>query len=127
MKAIQFLILLILITSCSASRNSMTEAKAKERMSSLDIESQQQINSLINMIDEQDRVTDPGAKRSIPYEFRIPLDSKKKNEVHRIDPTVQFTQRTDSYQCIGDSATKANVYRIVSLPYTYRIKFCPFE
>ena len=127
MKASPFLFLLILIAGCSSSNNSMMEARAKERMNSLDLESQQQITSLITMIDEQERVTDPGAKRSIPYEFRIPLDSRKKSEVHRIDPSVRFTPRTDSYQCIGDSATKENVYRIVALSYTYRIKFCPFE
>ncbi|HEU5291005.1 MAG TPA: hypothetical protein VFU05_10205 [Cyclobacteriaceae bacterium] len=126
MKATHYLFLLILAGSCAVNP-SLLETKARERMQSLDQESQRNINHLISMIEEQDSLTDPGAKHSIPYEFRIPLDSNKKREIQRIDPSIQFTNRTDTYQCIGDSATKEKVFRIVSLPYTYKIKFCPYE
>lgn len=96
-------------------------------MNSLDQESQNNINMLIGMIEEQSLTKDPGARRFIPYEFRIPLDSAKRKEVHRIDPFIQFTKRTDSYQCIGEDATKEKVFKIVALPYSYKIKFCPYE
>ena len=127
MKITRYLILLIIVASCSSTNQSLTEAKAKERMNSLDQESQNNINMLIDMIEEQSRATDPGAKRYIPYQFNIPLDSAKKNEAHSIDPSITFTKRNDSYQCIGDNATKEMVFQIVALPYTYKIKFCPYE
>src|SRR5688572_16719104 len=101
MKAMRYVIFLILATSCSSTNKSI-EIKARERMTSLDQESQNNINMLIEMIEEQSAIKDPGAKRSIPYEFRIPLDSAKKKEVQRIDPAIQFTNRTDTYQCIGE-------------------------
>jgi hypothetical protein len=96
-------------------------------MSSLDQESQNNINSLIEMIEEQSQVKDPSAKRSIPYEFRIPVDPIKKKEVQSIDSSIQFTNRTDTYQCIGENATKEKVLKIVALPYAYKIKYCPYE
>lgn len=105
----------------------MTEAKARERMSSFDQESQNHINMLLEMIEEQSRLKDPGAKRFIPYEFRIPLDSVKKKEVHAIDSLIRFIPRQDSYQCIGDQATKEKVFQILALSYTNKIKYCPFE
>jgi hypothetical protein len=88
----------------------LIETKARERMSSLDQDSQNNINSLIEMIEEQARITDPGQKRYIPY-----------------DPSINFTPRTDTYQCIGDNATKERVFQIVALPFTKKIKFCPYE
>ena len=127
MKLLQYLILLILAVGCSTANQTLTEAKARELMNSLDQESQNNINMLIAMIEEQAQVKDPGAKRSIPYEFRIAVDLKKKKEVHRIDPSIQFTMRTASYQCIGENATKEKVYQIVALPYTYKIRYCPYE
>jgi hypothetical protein len=127
MKTMPYLILLILTVTCATSTKSSSEAKARERMKSLDQGSQENINQLIEMITEQERVTDPGAKHYIPYEFMIPLDSAKRMEVQHIDSSVRFTKRTDSYQCIGDHATKEKVYQIVALPYAYKIRFCPFE
>src|SRR5688572_16806280 len=108
MKTLQFLILLTIMVSCSATNKSLTETKARERMSSLDQESQNKINSLIDMIEEQSHA---GEKRFIPYEFNIPLDPIKKKEVQRIDSSIQFTNRTDTYQCIGENATKEKVYK----------------
>jgi len=96
-------------------------------MNSLDQESQNNINSLISMIEEQSFVKDPGEKRFIPYQFNIPLDPIKKKEVQRIDPSIQFTNRNGSYQCIGETATKEKILRIVALPYAYKIRFCPYE
>jgi hypothetical protein len=127
MKATLFLIFLIIFTGCASLNKSLTEAKARERMRSLDQESQNNINSLIGMIEEQSRVKDPGGKRFIPYEFSIPLESAKRKEVHRIDRLINFTPRKDSYQCIGDNATKEKIFKIVALPYAYKIRFCPFE
>jgi hypothetical protein len=127
MKTMQYLILLTIAASCATASKSLTEAKARERMNSLDQDAQNNINTLIEMLEELSLVTDPGRKRYIPYEFRIPLDSAKRNEVHRIDPSIHFTSRTDSYQCIGDNATKEKVFQIVALPYTSRIRFCPYE
>ena len=123
----QYLILLTIAASCATTNKSLTEAKARERMNSLDQESQNNINGLIEMIEDQSLVTDPGEKRFIPYEFRIPLDPAKKKEVHRIDGSIQFTPRNDSYQCIGDNATKEKVFRIVAMSYTSGIRYCPFE
>src|SRR5688572_30614375 len=99
MKARQYLFLLILAGSCAVNQ-SLSETKARERMQSLDEESQRNINHLISMIEEQDALKDPGAKRWIPYEFRIPLDPNKKKEIQRIDPSIRFTDRTEAYQCI---------------------------
>jgi hypothetical protein len=127
MKIIQYLILLIITASCSTANQSLTEANARHRMNSLDQESQNNINTLIDMIEEQTRLKGSSAYHFIPYEFRIPLDSTKKSEVQRIDHSIQFTNRTDSYQCIGDNATKEKVFQIVALPYTYKIRFCPYE
>jgi len=127
MKALHFIILLTILASCASANKSLTEAKARERMKSFDQESQNNINTLIGMIEEQLQTTDPGRKRFILYEFNIPLDSAKKNEVKHIDPSINFTNRTDSYQCIGDNATKEKIFQIVALPYTYKIRFCPYE
>ena len=127
MKIMRYFILFILVASCATTNKSLSEAKAKERMSSLDQESQNNINSLIGMIEEQSLVKDSSEKRFIPYQFNIPLDPIKKKEVQRIDPSIQFTNRTDTYQCIGDNATKEKVYQIVALPYAYKIRFCPYE
>lgn len=127
MKILQYLILLTIVASCSATNQSRTETKARERMHSLDQESQNNINSLIEMIEEQSLIKSSREKRFIPYQFNIPLDSIKKKEVQRIDPSIQFTNRTDTYQCIGENATKEKVYRIVALPYAYKIRFCPYE
>jgi hypothetical protein len=121
-----FLILLILVSSCSSSNKSKTEAQARARMESLDIESQNNINALIEMIEDQ-RAASRSEKRFVPYEFRIPIASFTKDEVLRIDPSVRFTDRGDTYQCIGENATKEKVFRLVALSYTYKIKFCPFE
>lgn len=120
------LILLILVSSCSPSNKTKTEARARVRMETLDIESQNQINALIGMIEDQ-RVAARGEKHFVPYEFRIPIASFTKEEVLRIDPSIRFTDRGDTYQCIGENATKEKIFKLVALPYTYRIKFCPFE
>jgi hypothetical protein len=127
MKLIQYFILLILAASCATMNQTLTESKARERMNSLDQESQTNINMLIGMIEEQMSVKDSSAYHFIPYEFRIPLDSNKKKEVQHIDSSIQFTNRADSYQCIGDNATKEIVFQIVALAYTYKVKFCPYE
>ena len=124
MKILQYLIILTIVTGCSSANQSLTESKARERMNLLDQESQNNINSLIEMIEEQSLSKE---KRFIPYEFNIPLDSIKKKEVQRIDPSIQFTNRSDTYQCIGENATKEKVYQIVALPYAYKIRFCPYE
>lgn len=121
-----FLLLLMLAASCITT-TSLPETKARERLKSMDPEAQRFIHTLLEMIEEQERVTDSGAKRYIPYEFRIPLDSLKRNEVQRIDSSIQFTPRTDSYQCIGDNATKEKVFQVVALSYTSKIRFCPYE
>jgi hypothetical protein len=116
-----------MIAGCAAPNKSRIASKAIQRINSLDPDSQSDINTLMSMIEEQARVTDPGEKRFIPYEFRIPLDTKKMKQVHRIDSQITFTKRTDAYQCIGENATKEKILHIVSLPYTYKIKFCPYE
>jgi hypothetical protein len=127
MKVVRYIFLLIIAANCTATNQSLTEAKARERMNSFDQESQNNINMLISMIEEQSRHKGSSAYHFIPYEFKIPLDSNKKKEVKRIDPSIQFTNRADSYQCIGDNATKEKVFQIVALPYTYRVRFCPYE
>ena len=127
MKTIQYLILLAALASCASQNKSSLEAKARQRMSSLDQDTQNNINALLEMIEEQERVTPPGEKRYIPYEFKIPLDAKKKKQIRRIDPSVLFTARTDTYQCIGENATKEKVLQIIALPYTFKIRFCPYE
>jgi hypothetical protein len=127
MKTIQSLILLAVLATCSTPNKSSIESKARHRMNSLDKETQNNINALIEMIEKNSLVTDPGEKRNIPYEFIIPLDARKKNQVLRIDPSVSFTARTNTYQCIGETATKEKVLQIVALPYTYKIRFCPYE
>jgi hypothetical protein len=127
MKTIRYFILYAILAGCATPNQALTEAKAKQRIKSLDQETQDNIDSLIEMIDQQALVSDPGAKHYIPYEFRIPLDSRRMKQVHRIDPTVAFTARSDSYQCIGDNATKEKIIQIVALPFTYKIRFCPYE
>jgi hypothetical protein len=116
-----------MIAGCAAPNKSLIASKAIQRINSLDADSRNDINTLIAMIEEQARVTDPGEKRFIPYEFRIPLDAKKMKQIHRVDSQISFTERTDAYQCIGENATKEKILHIVSLPYTYKIKFCPYE
>ena len=126
-KTIGYLILLAVLVSCAASNKSLTETKAHQRMNSLDQDTRNNINALLEMIEEQELVTVPGEKRYIPYEFRISLDARKKKQILRIDPSVLFTARTDTYQCIGENATKEKVLQIVALPYTFKIRFCPYE
>ena len=126
MKALIYFILLAALSSCITSNLSI-ETKALNRIKSLDPEAQSSINALIEMIEVQSLVTDPGAKHYVPYEFRIPVSERKKRQVHRIDPSVSFIKRSDSYQCIGDNATKENVFKIIALPFTSKIKFCPYE
>ena len=127
MKAIRCLILLAILASCASQNRSSIEAKARQRMNSLDQDTQNNINALIEMIEEQALVTAPDRKRYIPYEFTIPLDSCKKEQVLRIDPSVSFFARADTYQCIGENGTKEKVFQIVALPFTYKIRFCPYE
>jgi len=79
------------------------------------------------MMEEQEQVVNPAEKRYIPYEFKIPLDARKKRQIHRIDPSVNFTNRTDSYQCIGENATRQKILKVVAQPFTYKIQFCPYE
>jgi hypothetical protein len=126
-KTLRFLILLSILASCVAPNKSLTEARARERINSLDEEAQTQIQVLLAMIEERAQVTNAGEKRYIPYEFRMPLDHRAMKQVHRIDPTISFTRRSDAYQCIGENATKEKVFRIISLPYVYKLRFCPFE
>jgi len=127
MQRIRYLILLAVLASCATLSKSQIETKARQRMNSLDQDTQNNINALIEMIEEQALVTAPDEKRYIPYEFRISLDSRKKKQVLRFDPSLSFTARTDTYQCIGENATKEKVLQIVALPYTYKIRFCPYE
>ena len=127
MKVMRYLILFIVLASCATQKASLAESKARDRMNSLDQDTQNNINALLEMIEEQALVITPDEKRYIPYEFRIPLDSTKKKQVIRIDPSVTFTARADMYQCIGENATKEKVFQIIALPYTYKIKFCPYE
>jgi hypothetical protein len=126
MKRILFFILVIIISCATPVKTSM-ESKAHERLSSLDADSQNQIKTLLNMIEEQARFINSSEIHYIPYEFRIPFDSGKKKEIQRIDPTVSFTKRDNSYLCIGENATGELVFKILALPYTYKIRFCPFE
>jgi len=126
-KTIRYLILLAVLTSCGSQNKSLIEVKARQRMNSLDQDTQNNINALIDMIEEQALVTTPGGKRYIPYEFTIPLDPRKKEQVLGIDPSVSFTARVDTYQCIGENGTKEKVFQIVALPFTYKIRFCPYE
>lgn len=127
MNTIRYLILLAVLTSCATQNKSLIEAKARQRINSLDQAAQDNIKMLIEMIEEQSLVTDPGGKRHIPYEFRISLDPRERKKVFRIDPSLSFTARTDTYQCIGENATKEKVLQLVALPFTHRIKFCPYE
>src|SRR6478609_1764350 len=106
MKTIRYLILLAVLASCATPNKSLTEAKARQRMNLLDQDTQNNINALLKMIEEQALVSASGEQRYIPYEFRISLDSRKKKQVLRIDPSLSFTARTDTYQCIGENATK---------------------
>ena len=119
--------LLAVLVNCATSNKSLTETKAHQRMNSLDQDTRNNINALLEMIEEQELVTVPGEKRYIPYEFRISLDARKKKQILRIDPSVSFTARTDTYQRIGENATKEKVLQIVALPYTFKIRFCPYE
>jgi len=127
MKTMRYIALLIVLASCATPNKSVKEAKARQRMSSLDQESQDNINRLIDMIEEQALISDTGEQRYIPYEFRIPSDPRMRKQVHRIDSSVHFTNRNDSYQCIGENATREKVLQIVALPFTYKIRFCPYE
>lgn len=127
MKAIHYLALFIMMAGCVASGKMLLESKARQRIITLDAESQNSITVLLEMITEQERLTDPSGKHYVPYEFRIPADAKKKRQVHRIDPSISFINRGDTYQCIGDNATKEKVYQVIALPYTRHVKFCPYE
>lgn len=103
------------------------EDKAQDRLKTLDVDSQEKVNALLLMIEEQARFINSSEVHYIPYEFRIPLSSTKKKQIQRIDPSVSFIKRKDFYQCIGENATKELIYQILALPYTSKIKFCPFE
>ena len=127
MKVILYVLLLLAMAGCLAPAKLPTEANALKRIKSLDESSRNEINSLLAMIEEQMAMTDPRAKRYIPYEFRIAIDAKMKRRVHRMDPSLSFTRRKEYYLCIGENATKERVYQAVNLLYTYRIRFCPYE
>jgi hypothetical protein len=126
-KTIRYVFLLTVLASCASQSKSSVEAKARQRMNSLDQDTQNNITALIEMIEEQELVTTPGEKRYIPYEFTIALDASKREQVLNIDPSISFTARKDFYLCIGENATKEKVFQIVALPYTYKIRFCPYE
>ncbi len=127
MKVIHYLALFIMIAGCVAPDKMLLESKARQRIITLDAETQNNITVLLEMIIEQEQLTDPGGKHYVPYEFRIPAEAKKKRQVQRIDPSIRFTNRGDTYQCIGENATKEKVYQVIALPYTRHVKFCPYE
>lgn len=88
----------------------------------------------LDEIDENGLIGPPDGKRAVAYEFCIPVNRKKRREVHKIDRSVQFqlgpTGRSGcsgQYLCIGNGGTKKVILRLARLEYIRQINPCYWE
>jgi hypothetical protein len=83
----------------------------------------EKINFSINEIDKDGLIGPPDGKRLVAYKFVMPIDLKKRRQVHRIDRSVKFFHKPsdEQYDCIGEGATREVLLKLASLPYIKRI------
>lgn len=87
------------------------------------------INFDLNQIDERGLIGPTGGKRSVAYEFCIPRDPARRDEVKAIDPSLQFYDGSrgrigctrEQYLCIGEGGTREVLLKLASLDYIERI------
>jgi hypothetical protein len=81
------------------------------------------INFSIGEIDKDGLIGPPDGKRLMAYKFVIPMDQKKRRQVHRIDRSVKFFHKPsdEQYDCIGEGATPEVLLKLAGLPFIKRI------
>jgi hypothetical protein len=88
----------------------------------------------MNEIDENGLIGQSDGKRSVAYEFCIPLNKAKRKKVFRIDPSVRFYSGPvgrsgchGQYLCIGEGGTKKVLLELAKLEYIKQINPCYWE
>lgn len=87
------------------------------------------INFDLGQIDENGMTGPADGKVLFAYEFCVPDDAAKLDEVKAIDPSLQCTLGSpgrigcakDQYLCIGAGGTRETVLELASLDYVARI------
>lgn len=121
-----FLFYLLLVVFAQPSCSSKTVSSLSKEDSLIILN---KIELDISQIDENGMIGPEDGKRNVAYEFCIPIDSKKRNEVAFIDSSVHFFKGPkgrigcgeDQYLCIGDGGTKDVLFRLAQLNYINRI------
>lgn len=83
----------------------------------------------LDAVDDNGLIGSPGGKRSVAYEFCIPREQAKCDEVRGIDPSVRCFAGTpgrircgrDQYLCVGQGGTRATLLALACLEYVERI------
>lgn len=84
----------------------------------------------LDEIDENGLIGPTGGKRSVAYEFCIPRDQAKLEEVQAIDSSLQCYAGSrgrigctrDQYLCIGQGGTRETLLKLARLDYVERIE-----
>jgi hypothetical protein len=83
----------------------------------------------LSQIDETGMIGPADGKRSVAYEFCVPDDAAKLNEVKAVDPSLRCTLGSpgrigcgkDQYLCIGEGGTRETLLHLAGLDYIARI------
>ena len=118
------LVIVLVGTSCSStSSSSIQNTSLQSRQQALE-----KISFDISEIDENGLIGPADGKRSVSYEFCIPIDRKKRREVAAIDPSVRFFDGPkgrigchDQYLCLGGGGTQEVLLRLAGLEYIKKI------
>lgn len=84
----------------------------------------------LDQIGEDGMIGPAGGKRLVAYEFCIPQEQAKRDEVKALDPSLKFYAgtpgrircRRDQYLCIGEGGTRDVLLKLASLDYVERIE-----
>lgn len=88
----------------------------------------------LDQIYENGLIGPPEGKRMVAYEFCIPVDKRKRRQVHKIDPSIRFhlgsqgrSGCSGQYLCIGEGGTEKVLLKLARLDYIKEINPCYWE
>lgn len=119
-KVMQWLAMAILLCACALPPAPPPVSRETQSMKKINID--------LSQIDENGMIGPANGKTLVAYEFCIPRDEVKKDEVKAIDPSIQFSTSPgrircskEQFLCIGEGGTKETLLALAELDYIDRI------